>query len=115
MGLSKKTMRRCHPLLKIISALGDEERKVLTHFLTHEACEGIYECIQNGLMNPTLPEEDKREMHERLLPQKNKFRKLIKEEDPEKKKRALMQLGEGAGFIVQKVFPLLDKYLQKTK
>lgn len=110
--LNKRAIKKVHPVLKLISTLGVEERRVLLHYLTHEACEGIYECIQNGLTNPTLCEEDRRSLHSRLLPQKNKFRKLIKERDPVKKKRALIQVGDGAGLLLEKVVPLLGKYLE---
>jgi hypothetical protein len=113
--MSKRAIRKVHPLLKIISRLGNDERQVLIHFLTHEACEGIYECIQNGLTNPTLKEEDKRELHNSLLPQKNKFRRLLKESHPEKKKRTLLQVGEGAGLILEKVVPLLEEFLERAK
>ena len=105
-------MQKVHPLLKIISKLSDGERKVLFPFLTHEGCDGIYECVHNGLSNPTLNEEDRRDLNQKLLPQKNKFRKLIKESDPVRKKRALLQVGEGVGLLVEKVVPLLEDYLQ---
>ena len=113
--MNKRAIRKLHPLLEIISRLENEERRVLIHFLTHEACEGIYECIQNGLTNPTLKEEDKRELHQNLLPQKNKFRKLLKESHPERKKQTLLQVGEGAGLILRKVVPLLKEFLQRAK
>ena len=114
-GMNKRAIKKVHPLLKIISKLGADERRVLLHYLTHDACEGIYECIQNGLTNPTLREEDKRLLHTSLLPQKNKFRKLIKERNPEKKKRALLQVGDGVGLILETVVPLLGEYLGASK
>jgi len=49
------------------------------------------------------------------LPQKNKFRKLIKERNPEKKKRALLQVGDGVGLILETVVPLLGEYLGASK
>lgn len=110
--MNKRAIRKVHPLLKIVNKLGVEERQVLIHYLTHDACEGIYECIQNGLTNPTLRDEDKRELHQTLTPQKNQFRKLLKECDPVKKKKALVQVGEGVGLILEKVVPLLEEYLQ---
>ena len=113
--MNKKGIRKVSPLLKILNSLGNEERQVVIHFLTHEGCEGIYECIQNGLTNPTLKEEDKRELQQHLLPQKNKFRKLLKETRPEKKKQTLLQVGEGAGLIIKKVLPLLEEFLQRAK
>jgi hypothetical protein len=110
--MNKRAIRKVHPLLKIINGLGNEERQVLIHFLTHEACEGIYECVRNGLTNHTLRDEDKQQMQTSLNPHKGKFRKLLAEEDPERKKRALMQVGEGVGLILEKTVPLLDSYLQ---
>jgi hypothetical protein len=112
--LNKKAIRRVHPFLKVISKLDNKDRQVILHFLTHEACAGIYECVENGLTNHTLREEDRQEMHKTLVPQKNKFRKLLAEQDPEKKKRQLLQVGSGVGLILEKVVPLLDEYL-KTK
>lgn len=105
-------MRKLLPLLNFFSKLNMEEKKVLMHFLDHEGCQGLYECITNGLTNTTLREDDQRFLHENLVQDKNKFRKLIKECDPEKKKRQLLQVGEGAGLIVEKVVPLLEEYLQ---
>jgi hypothetical protein len=113
--LNKRTIRKVHPLLQIISKLGSEERQVLIHFLTHEACEGIYECVKNGLNNHTLRDEDKELMHQSLSPHKSKFRKLLHEHDPVKKKRTLLQLGEGIGLILEKTVPLLGDYLQQSK
>ena len=110
-GMNKRAIRKVHPLLKIISSLGAEERRVLLHYLTHDACEGIYECIENGLTNHTLGEEDKRSLRKSLSPQKNKFRMLLKEHDPHKKQRALVQVGDGVGLILNKVVPLLGEYL----
>lgn len=110
--MNKRDIRRLHPLLKVISKLGEPDRKVLLQYLSHDGCEGIYECIHNGLTNPTLREEDRRVMQQSLKTHKNKFRKLLKEQDPAKKKRALLQVGEGVGLILEKVVPLLDEYLQ---
>jgi hypothetical protein len=110
--MNKRSIRKVHPLLKIISKLSSEERQVLLHYLTHDACEGIYECVENGLTNPTLREDDKRVLHQSLIPQKSKFRKLMHERDPEKKKRALLQVGAGVGLILEKVVPLLEDYLK---
>lgn len=111
--MTKKEMRKVLPLLKILHSLSAEERTHILRFLTHEACEGVYECVSNGLTNPTLREEDQRELHQALAPQKNKFRRLIKQSDPEKKKRALLQVGAGAGLILEKVFPILEEYISK--
>lgn len=111
--MNKRAIRKVHPLLQIISKLGAEERSVLLHFLNHDACEGLYQCVENGLTNPTLREDDKRELHAKLLPHKKKFRRLIKERDPEKKKRALLQVGDGVGLILEKVVPLLSEYLSE--
>ena len=96
-GMNKRAIRKVHPLLKIISSLGAEERRVLLHYLTHDACEGIYECIET--------------LRKSLSPQKNKFRMLLKEHDPHKKQRALVQVGDGVGLILNKVVPLLGEYL----
>jgi hypothetical protein len=110
--LNKRAIRKVHPLLKIISSLGKEEQQVLLHYLTHEGCDGVYECVENGLRNTTFNPEDRQMMQQSLLPQKNKFKRLLKEQDPQKKKRALMQVGEGIGVILEKTVPLLGKYLQ---
>jgi hypothetical protein len=110
--LNKKAIRRVHPFLKVISKLDNKDRQVILHYITHEACAGIYECVENGLTNHTLRAEDRQEMHKSLVPQKNKFRKLMLEKDPEKKKKQLIQVGSGVGLILEKVVPLLDEYLQ---
>ena len=113
--MNKRSIRKAYPLLKVISKLEPGERQVVFQYLTHDACEGIYECIHNGLTNPTLEDEDKRLLHKSLVPQKNKFRKLLKERDPEKKKRSLIQVGAGVGLILERVVPLLEEYLQSSE
>lgn len=113
--MNKRAIRKVHPLLQIISKLSADERNVLLHYLTHDACDGIYECVENGLNNHTLREEDKRLLHKSLSPQKHKFRRLIKERDPEKKKQVLLQLGEGVGLILEKTVPLLGDFLKDSK
>jgi hypothetical protein len=113
--MNKREMRKLYPLLKIVSKLPDDEKKILLHYLSHDGCRGIYECIQNGLTNPTLTSEDKNALQSQLFRHKNKFRKLLKEQDPEKKKRVLLQVGEGVGLILDKVVPLLHDFLNKTQ
>ena len=114
--MNKRVMRKMHPLLKIISKLKVEDRRVILHYLTHEGCEGIYECIGNALWNPTLRKTDQLFLQEKLTPQKFKLRNLMKETDPVKKKRALLQVGEGTtGLILNKVIPLLDDFLKQEE
>jgi hypothetical protein len=110
--MNKREIRKLHPLLKIISKLPENERQVLLRYLTHDGCKGIYECIHNGLTNPTLREEDKNQMRASLIARKQKFRRLLKESNPDKKKQALLQVGEGVGLILEKVVPLLEQYLK---
>ena len=113
--MNKREMRKVHPLLKVIIKLSDEDKQVLMRYLTHEGCDGVYECIHNGLTNHTLIDGDKRMLQSSLIKHKNKFRKLIKEQDPDKKKRALLQVGEGIGLILDKVVPLLEEFVNKEK
>ena len=108
-------MKKLYPLLKIVSRLPPDEKKVLMHYLSHDGCRGIYECIENGLTNPTLSTEDRNDMQSNLMRHKNKFRKLLKENDPMKKKRVLLQVGEGVGLILDKVVPLLEEFVNKDK
>jgi hypothetical protein len=111
--MNKREMKKLYPLLKIMSKLPPDEKKVLLHYLSHDGCRGVYECVENGLTNPTLTREDKSAMHANLMRHKNKFRRLLKEEDPDKKKRVLLQVGEGVGFILEKVVPLLEEFVNK--
>ena len=113
--MNRKSLKKLHPLLKIISKLSNEEKQVLLRYLNHEGCRGIYECVHNGLTNPTLSPEDKDEMRNNLAAKKNWYRKLLKETDPVRKQQALLQVGEGVGLILEKVVPLLDNYLSAKK
>lgn len=110
-GMSKQTLRKVHPLLEIFSKLSGSEKKVLLHFLTHEGCEGIYECINNALENDSLGDTEKRFLLQSLSPQKKKLRRLQNLTDPAKKKKSLLQVGEGVGVIVDTVVPLIRDYL----
>lgn len=113
--MNKRTMKKVFPLLKMMSKMQPSERMGVIHFLSHDGCNGIYECIQNGLTNPTLAQEDKRLLQSTLTPQKRRLRKLLEEKDPEKKKRALIQVGDGVGIILEKVVPLLEEYLSRNE
>lgn len=108
---NKRSMKKIYPLLRVLSKLSPADRQAVICNLTHNSCDGIYACIENGLTNPTLREEDKKMLQQNLIPQKKLFRKLLKTQDPEKKKRTLLQVGEGAGLILEKVVPLLGDYL----
>lgn len=110
---SRQRMRKLFPLLKILNSLDIEERTILLPYLTHEGCEGVYDCVYNGVMNPTLRAEDRQELHRVLIPHKRKLRRLLAEQDPAKKKRALLQLGAGASLLIEKVFPVLNEFVSK--
>lgn len=110
--MNKKAMRKLFPLLKILSKLSPADKVTLLRYLNHDGCEGIYECIHNALTNPTLCEKDKKELRNNLTSKKNKYRNLLKEGDPAKKKQKLLQVGDGVGLILEKAVPLLDDYLK---
>lgn len=108
-------MRKMFPLLKSIPTLGDEERNTLLRHLSNEACSCVLQCVWNGLTNPTLSEDDRRVLRQELAPQKKKFRKLFRQLDPTKQRQTLLQVGAGAGLILEKVLPLLDDTLGDSR
>ncbi len=110
--MNKRSMKKVFPLLRVLSKLSPKEREAVICHLMHSACDGIYACIENGLTNPTLKDADKRQLQTDLIPHKRTFRRLIKEKSPEKKKRHLLKVGDGAGLILEKVVPLLQEYLE---
>jgi len=111
MKIDKRFMRRMHPQLKILNGLSPKEYTYMLRSLSPEACDGLCECVRNGLTNPTLSEQDQIQLHQELAPLKRKFRRLLAESNPAKKKRALIRLGAGTRLILEKVFPLLEEYL----
>lgn len=113
--MDKKTMRKLYPLLKVLNKLSAGDKNILLRYLTHDGCEGIYECVHNALTNPTLCPNDKQDLQKNLIAKKRAYRRLLKESDPVKKKQVLLQVGDGIGLILEKVVPLLDNHLQPKR
>jgi hypothetical protein len=113
--MNKKQIKPVYPLLKILSKLSDSERQVLLPYLNHGGCEGIYECIHNGLCNSSLPAAERKKLACRLLKDKSKYRFLIRSKDPEARRKKLIQVGGSVGAILSTVLPLLSDFVGEGK
>jgi hypothetical protein len=113
--MNKKEIKTVYPLLKIISKLSEQERSILLRYLNHRGCDGIYECIHNGLCNSTLPETERKRLAEKLLKDKKNYRFLLNSSDPTKRQQKLVQVGGSLGTILDTVLPLLSSYLATGK
>jgi hypothetical protein len=112
--MNKSKLKKLFPLLKILRSLSEEDRNVVLPFLTHEGCEGLYDCVYNGLWNETLT--DRGDIQKRLGKNKHKFRRLLDERvSSEKKKKTLQQVGGDIGWLLEKVLPALAFHLSRKK
>jgi hypothetical protein len=111
--MNKTKLRKIFPLLTLIKNLTEEDRRVLLCYLNYDGCDGIYACVSNILENPTYSKAEKEEIKRVLSKQKKKYRCLISRQEKVCKKHKTLQQVDGIGFILTKVLPLLDKYLNK--
>jgi hypothetical protein len=110
--MNKRKMKNLYPLLKIISKLTDEERRVLLQYLNHEGCEGIYECVDNALCNKSLPDEQRQDLASKLSEEKKLYRFIVDEnKNSLKKQKKLVQVGGSLGTVLQVVLPLLSQFI----
>ena len=110
--MNKSKLKELYPLLKIIKSLSVKDRKVILKYITHEGCEGLYDCVHNELWNETL--NDRAKIQKRLGKNKTKFRTLLdKNINSEKKRKTLQQVGGDIGWLLNKVLPALTSYLGK--
>ena len=108
--MRKRTLKKLLPLLRVIAKLSEDEKRIVFQFLTHEGCEGIYECVDNILHNPNIPTDDRKQMHFSLSAYKDQLRFLTnREKKAEEKKKVLQQAYKPMGTIFSYVLPMLER------
>ena len=108
--MRRRELKKLYPLLKIIAKLDDNEREILIHFLTHQGCSGLYDCVRNGLNNTSLPHTCREKMCNDLKEHKDDLRFLAdKHGDPVKKKEVLRKVVKPVGTVFSYVFPLMER------
>ena len=111
--MNKLQLRKLQPLLKLISNLSDDERRIVLKYLNTDGLDGVYQCIHNGVSNNTIPQQDRLELKEKLSAQKRQYRALTNIElDPEKKRKKLVEVGDSVGHVIKLVLPVLESHLK---
>ena len=112
--MRRRALKKVFPLLRILSKLDEEDRRILLQYLTHDGCEGVYECVHNVLYNPNIPAEDRKQMHFQLNDHKEQLRFLAsKKQKAEEKKKVLLRANKPLGPIFNYVMPMLQNDFNK--
>ena len=124
-------LSKLYPMLRVLSKLADDDRAVLAHYLTHPACDGIYECVRTSLVNNTVPKEDQKNLREHYLPKQPHLRRILrhppkvsKKKDSEEKQQArairfanrrrnsIVKVADDLGPIFKTSLPLIKRYVK---
>jgi len=106
-------MRKLHPLLKLITKLTDDERRTVLFYLNSAGLDGVYECIHNGIANPTIYTGDQNQLKEKLASQKGQYLSLLADDpDPVKKHKKLLKVSDSVGEVIKLVLPVLENHLK---
>lgn len=111
--MRKNKMSKIYPILHLLGRLDSEDRSNLIPFLSQDACEGIYECIHNGLKNKSIQIDHRKALRNGLKKNADILRCIIdpKSCDKTKKKKLVQVGGDGIGLIVKTVLPYMAQQL----
>lgn len=111
--MRKDKLCNVYPVLHLLGRLDSDDRANIIPFLSQEACEGIYECIHNGLHNKKIHSNSRKELRKGLKKNADILRCILNPKSCEKtKKKKLIQVGgDGIGLIVKTVLPYIVEHL----
>jgi len=110
--MKKKQLKKVFPLLELLHRMPDADRAIVLQFLNSTGCDGIYECIHNGLWNKTLDVSQREILKKKLGENSNTFRYVNKAKaNPIRRQKKLVQVGSGVGVIIGLLLPYLAQYL----
>lgn len=114
--MRKHQISQVYPLLELLSRLEGEDRMKLIPFLNQTGCDGIYECIHNGLRSKLVSLESRKEIKKTLKSDADIYRCILKNGlCPLKKQKKLTQVGgKGLGLLLNSVLPLLSEHLKTS-
>lgn len=113
--MKREELSRVLPLFKVLAKINSEDRQVIIQFLNDEGCQGLYECIHNGVCNENLSKERRRIIRKQLIAsgdQENCRAVLQKDIDPEERHSKLVKIGgAGLGLILNALIPVLAQHV----
>lgn len=114
--MRKHQIAQAYPMLELLSRLEEEDRMKLIPFLNQTGCEGIYECIHNGLRSKLVDLGRRKEIKRTLKSDADIYRCILKNElCSAKKQKKLTQVGgKGLGLLLKSVLPLLSEHLKTS-
>ena len=122
--MKRTKIKKLFPALKILACLSPTDSKALFPYLNHELCQGILECLENSMCNPTIPADVRKELVGKLRKHKRKFRFLNNkseffEQNPkdrkqilEKKKKTFSKVGDCMSDVFDVAIPVLADYIE---
>jgi hypothetical protein len=113
--MKKCNMKRLYPLLEVLSRMGESDRQIVVEFLNEAGCEGLTECVHNGLWSKALDADKRKAIKTNLKKDAEHYRCILKEGCSKKRHKKLVQVGgDGLGLILNSVLPLLKEHLGST-
>lgn len=108
--VQKKKKTKLAPLLQALKNASEEDRLSICKHLDSTGCEKVFEGVFNALHNKKVDLGFRAQLKKDLAQHKNGLRYICKSNKPtERKKRRLIQLGEGPiRCILAAVLPLLE-------
>lgn len=109
MKMNRRSVKKILPLLSLLNKLSAEERKTLLTYINEEACEGLCECILNGLANKKIAKQDRETLKAKLSGNRKVYNYLLKPGNSVKRKLKLLpKTGSDLNWIIEVVSPLLS-------
>jgi hypothetical protein len=112
--MRKQQITQLYPMLELLARLEETDRMKLIPFLNQTGCQGIYECIHNGIRSKLVSLENRKEIKKHLKSDADIYRCLLSNKlCAAKKQKKLTQVGgKGLGLLLHSVLPLLSEHLQ---
>lgn len=110
--MKKCDIKRVYPLLEVLSRLEESDRQIIVEFLNEAGCEGLTECVHNGLWSKAIDLDKRKLIKTNLKKDEASYRCILKEGCSKKRHKKLVEVGGGGlGLILKSVLPLLKDHL----
>jgi hypothetical protein len=124
--MNKAQMKKLFPMLRLLATkLDASDLQIALPWLKHEVCLGLLECIDHGVCNKSIPPEVRKELRERLVAHKKKFRYLVnkkellapslteRDEILDKKTKTMVDVSNCMEYIFKVAIPALGEYVSE--
>lgn len=110
--LSKKTLHKAVPLIKLLLRLTNEDRQTILNYLNLEACSVLCECVHNAITNQDVT--CRKDLSDKTKSEKENIRFIVKPVGKSSlKQKKLVQIGGTPLMMLLSVgLPLLANYLR---